>query len=54
MAISLSKGQKIDLTKSSGESLTNFCVGVNWGAIVTQKNLFGVALRTKFKMLTLI
>lgn len=40
MAISLSKGQKIDLTKSSGESLTNFCVGVNWGAIVTEKNSF--------------
>jgi tellurium resistance protein TerZ len=40
MAISLSKGQKIDLTKSSGESLTNFCVGVNWGAIVTEKKSF--------------
>ena len=38
--ISLVKGQKIDLRKSSGEALTNFCVGVNWGAIekfVTQK-----------------
>jgi len=33
MAISLTKGQKIDLRKSTGESLTNFCVGVNWGAI---------------------
>ena len=33
MAINLSKGQKIDLKKSSGETLTNFCVGVNWGAI---------------------
>jgi tellurium resistance protein TerZ len=40
MAISLSKGQKIDLTKSNGESLTNFCVGVNWGAIVTEKKSF--------------
>jgi tellurium resistance protein TerZ len=40
MAISLSKGQKIDLTKASGESLTNFCVGVNWGAIVTEKKSF--------------
>jgi tellurium resistance protein TerZ len=40
MAISLSKGQKIDLTKSTGESLTNFCVGVNWGAIVTEKKTF--------------
>lgn len=33
MAINLTKGQKIDLKKASGESLTNFCVGVNWGAI---------------------
>jgi len=40
MAISLSKGQKIDLTKSTGESLTNFCVGVNWGAIVVEKKSF--------------
>ena len=37
MAINLSKGQKIDLRKSSGEALTNFCVGVNWGAIETMK-----------------
>jgi tellurium resistance protein TerZ len=35
--ISLVKGQKIDLRKSSGEALTNFCVGVNWGAIETYK-----------------
>ncbi len=42
MAINLSKGQKIDLRKESGESLTNFCVGVNWGAIETiKKGLFG-------------
>jgi tellurium resistance protein TerZ len=40
MAISLSKGQKIDLTKSTGERLTNFCVGVNWGAIVVEKKSF--------------
>lgn len=41
MAINLSKGQKIDLKKSSGEQLTNFCVGVNWGAIETiKKGLF--------------
>ena len=36
MAINLTKGQKIDLIKSSGESLINFCVGVNWGAIETK------------------
>ena len=40
MAINLTKGQKIDLRKSSGETLTNFCVGVNWGAI-EKKALFG-------------
>lgn len=33
MAINLTKGQKIDLKKTSGETLTSFCVGVNWGAI---------------------
>lgn len=37
MAINLQKGQKIDLRKSTGEALTNFCVGVNWGAIETTK-----------------
>jgi tellurium resistance protein TerZ len=42
MAINLSKGQKIDLKKETGEKLTNFCVGVNWGAIETiKKGLFG-------------
>jgi len=42
MAINLSKGQKIDLRKPTGEQLTNFCVGVNWGAIETEKRgLFG-------------
>lgn len=33
MAISLTKGQRIDLKKSSGATLTDFCVGVNWGGI---------------------
>lgn len=47
MAINLQKGQRIDLTKkdSSGAAtgnLTNFCVGVNWGAIEEEKKkLFG-------------
>jgi len=40
MAINLTKGQKIDLRKTSGEALTNFCVGVNWGAIETMKTGF--------------
>ena len=33
MAINLSKGQRIDLRKATGATLTNFCVGVNWGGI---------------------
>ncbi|MCX2473612.1 TerD family protein [Pedobacter sp. MC2016-05] len=36
MAINLSKGQKIDLSKETGAKLTGFCVGVNWGAIETK------------------
>ncbi len=42
MSINLVKGQKIDLRKDNGEKLTNFCVGVNWGAIETvKKGIFG-------------
>ncbi|MFY7810580.1 MAG: TerD family protein [Flavobacterium sp.] len=42
MAINLTKGQKIDLRKSNGDQLSNFCVGVNWGVIETSKpGLFG-------------
>ncbi len=42
MAINLTKGQKIDLRKETGDKLTNFCVGVNWGAIETiKKGFFG-------------
>lgn len=33
MAINLTKGQRIDLKKASGATLTDFCVGVNWGGI---------------------
>lgn len=43
MSINLAKGQKIDLTKkgSSGSSsnLTEFCIGVNWGAINGSYNI---------------
>lgn len=35
MAINLEKGQRINLEKSNGSKLTNFCVGCNWGAIET-------------------
>lgn len=42
MTINLAKGQKIDLTKQSGEELLKFCVGVNWGAIIKiKKTIFG-------------
>ncbi|MDR2286471.1 MAG: TerD family protein [Prevotellaceae bacterium] len=33
MAIRLEKGQRINLEKSDGKKLVEFCVGVNWGAI---------------------
>ena len=43
MAISLEKklekGQRINLEKSDGSKLTEFCVGVNWGAIETSSFL---------------
>ena len=42
MAINLIKGQKIDLRKSSGASLVEFCVGVNWGAIETKGGFLGL------------
>jgi len=42
MAINLQKGQRIDLRKASGATLTDFCVGVNWGAIET-KGFFGLS-----------
>jgi tellurium resistance protein TerZ len=42
MAINLQKGQRINLVKSSGSTLQNICVGINWGAIVT-KNWLGMA-----------
>jgi len=37
MAIRLEKGQRINLEKSNGSKLTEFCVGVNWGAIEYQE-----------------
>ena len=41
MAINLTKGQRIDLKKSSGAALTDFCVGVNWGGIES-RGFFGL------------
>ncbi len=46
MAINLTKGQKIDLRKDNGNTLTNFCVGVNWGGIV-KKTMFGLSSKTE-------
>ncbi len=42
MAIALEKGQRINLEKSSGSKLTSFCVGCNWGAIVTKGGFLGL------------
>lgn len=32
--LNLTKDDKLDLVKSDGSKLTDFCVGLNWGAIV--------------------
>lgn len=45
MAIKLEKGQRINLEKSTGAKLTDFCVGCNWGAIV-KKTFFGLSSTT--------
>lgn len=41
MAIILEKGQRINLEKSTGAQLTQFCVGCNWGAVI-KKSFFGL------------
>jgi tellurium resistance protein TerZ len=46
MAINLQKGQRINLEKSTGAKLTNFCVGVNWGAIETSGGFLGLGKKT--------
>lgn len=45
MAIRLEKGQRINLEKSNGSKLTQFCVGCNWGALI-KKTFFGLAKKT--------
>ena len=42
MSVNLSKGQKVSLEKSNGNSLKEFCVGANWGAIEIKGGLFGL------------
>ncbi|MCS3529961.1 TerD family protein [Chryseobacterium sp. JUb7] len=44
MAINLQKGQRINLTKENGTTLTQACVGINWGAI-EKKGFFGGVTR---------
>ena len=54
MAINLKKGQRIDLRKTSGTLLRNFCVGANWGAIelhVEEGGIFGFGKRKSSKMI---
>ena len=41
MAIRLEKGQRINLEKTNGSRLTNFCVGCKWGN-VEKKSFFGL------------
>lgn len=45
MAINLTKGQKINLEKSNGSKMTDFCVGCNWGAIRTRGGFLGLGTK---------
>lgn len=47
MAINLEKGQRINLEKSNGSKLTQFCVGCNWGAIVTKGGFLGMGKKVQ-------
>ena len=54
MAIRLEKGQRINLEKSNGSKLTDFCVGVNWGAIeyqVEESGFLGFGKKTVTKVI---
>jgi tellurium resistance protein TerZ len=54
MAIRLEKGQRINLEKSDGKKLTEFCVGVNWGAIeyqVQESGFLGFGKKTVNKVI---
>jgi len=42
----LEKGERFNLEKSTGAKLTNFCVGVNWGAIESSAGFFGLGKKT--------
>lgn len=47
MAIRLEKGQRINLEKSNGSKLNNFCVGCNWGAIQSKGGFLGLGKSLK-------
>lgn len=50
--INLEKGQRITLEKRTGESLSAFCLGVNWGAIeyeAKEGGFWGIARKTVIK-----
>lgn len=49
----ISKGDKIDLVKRTGSQLNNFCVGVNWGAIVEEIINKSFELQKKIKKVDL-
>ena len=42
MAISLQKGQKIDLQKKDGSQLTNILVGLGWKEVQQKGGLMGL------------
>jgi tellurium resistance protein TerZ len=42
----LEKGQRINLEKSDGSKLTEFCVGVNWGAIEIPGGFLGLGKKS--------
>ena len=45
MAISLQKGQKIDLQKKDGSQLTNILVGLGWKEVQQKGGLMGLLSR---------
>lgn len=48
MALRLEKGQRINLKKTNGATLTQFCVGCNWGAVTkVEKKFFGFSSSTR-------
>jgi tellurium resistance protein TerZ len=42
----LEKGERFNLEKNTGDKLTKFCVGVNWGAIEVRGGFLGLSSKT--------